>query len=304
VLDLAQSKGNAPVRERVLIAGVGMTRFNRSPGRGLRDMSLVASREALVDAGHRTQRYATDLLRQCRRRRGNRAGDDSRGGGAARQRARRPPVFNIENACASGSSALSLAAEAIGAGSCDVVLVVGVEQLNHVERYRTFSALRGSTDIEEIGESVPGMDTSHSVLMDFYAEEAARYLEESGALVSDLAAVAFKNRLNAAHNPLAQYRTALTVEEVLGARKIAEPLTLPMCAPTTDGAAAIVLCSADYAGQLNGRVVELLTSELRSGTGAGSHPVADAATAAYMSASLGPDDLDLVEYTTRRPPPS
>ena len=82
------------------------------------------------------------------------------------------PLINIENACASGGSALNLAFESVASGRCEVVLVVGAEQLSHSEKFRTFAALRGSTDIEEIGEAPYGELAPNSVLMDFYAEEA------------------------------------------------------------------------------------------------------------------------------------
>jgi acetyl-CoA acetyltransferase len=276
-----------------MIAGWGMTPFAKSPGRGLRDMALTASREALTRANVQASdvekvflgNATAGLVTHQEMIRGQVAFRDTELFGI--------PLVNVENACASGSSAFHLAWTAITGGQCDVALVTGVEQLTHAEKARTFTALRGSTDIEEIGEAVEG--ETHSVLMDYYSREAADYLADTGATVADFAAVAVKNRRNAAHNPLAQYRTPQTVEEVLGSRSIVEPLTLPMCSPTTDGAAALVLCSADYATRLNGHCLKVAASELRGGRGKGSHPVADAAGAAYATAGIGPDDLDLLE---------
>ncbi len=281
--------------EKVLIAGVGMTPFTKTPGRGVRDLALTAAREAMEQAGVPAAdveqiflgNAAAGVVTQQEMIRGQVAFRDSELWGK--------PVINVENACASGSSALHLGWQAVTAGLCDVVLVVGAEQLTHIDKSRTFNALRGSTDIEEIGESVAGEVATNSVLMDFYAGEGRHYLEAYGATSEDFARVAVKNRNNAAFNPLAQYRTPQTVEEVLGSRMIVDPLTLAMCSPTTDGGAAVVLCSEGYARRLSGPMLSILASELAGGAGAGSAPVADAVGKAYAKAGLGPEDFDLIE---------
>jgi acetyl-CoA acyltransferase len=279
----------------VLIAGAGMTRFGKTPGRGVREMALDASREALSDAGLAAGAISKIFMGNaaagvvCGQEmiRGQVAFRDTEFAGI--------PLINVENACASGSTALHLAWESIAGGHCEVALVTGVEQLSHDDRERTFAALRGSTDIEEIGAASPAGAETHSVLMDYYSEEARHYLAQTGATVADYAAVAVKNRRNAEHNPLAHFQTPQTIEQVLGSRPIVSPLTLPMCSPTSDGAAALIVCSAEYGRRLNGHCVEVIASQLRAGRGRGSHPVADAAGAAYAAAGVGPDDLDLLE---------
>lgn len=280
---------------RVVIAGVGMTPFGKFPGRGIRALSTAAIDEALSDAGI----PVADISRVYF---GNAvAGVVSqqemiRGQVALRHHPlANTAMINIENACASGGSALNLAFEAVAGGRAEVVLAVGVEQLNHSDKSRPFNALRGSTDIEEIGEGIPGALAANSVLMDFYASEAQAWLDAHDAEPADLARVAVKNRSHAVHNPLAHFRTTQTVEDVLGSRTIVAPLTLPMCSPTTDGAAALIVCSEKYARRLNGSAVELLTSQIAPGHGRGSSPVTKAATAAYQAAGLGVEDLDLIE---------
>ena len=207
----------------------------------------------------------------------------------------RVPVFNVENACASGGSALNLAFEAIRAGAADVAIAMGVEQLHHEDKSRAFNALRGSTDIEEIGEGTPGQVAANSVLMDYYAAVAQAYLDEYDATARDFALVAVKNRRHAADNPLAHLRKPQTVEEVVGGRMISPPLTLPMCSPMTDGAAALVLCSEEYGRRLQTNMVEMVASQLAAGTGRGSSPVRDAASAVYRVSGYGPGDFDLIE---------
>jgi acetyl-CoA acyltransferase len=279
----------------VVIAGVGMTPFTRSPGRGIRSLATTAAFEALADAGIEPGEVEKIYF-------GNAAAgvvtqqEMVRGQVAFR---RGPltgiPLVNVENACASGGTALNLAFESVASGRTEVALVVGVEQLTHEEKFRTFAALRGSTDIEEIGEAPHGELAANSILMDFYAEEAANYLAESDATEEDLARVAVKNRQNAAHNPLAQYRGPQTIEAVLGGRAIVPPLTLAMCSPVTDGGAALVVCSPERAERAGSHAVQVLASEIRAGSERGSAPVADAAGAAYEAAGLGAHDLDVIE---------
>lgn len=278
----------------VSIIGIGMTAFGRQVGRGVRSLALDAIGEALTDAGLPPEKVERIYF-------GNAvAGIVSqqemiRGQVALRHHPLgRVPLFNVENACASGGSAFSLAYEAVSSGAVDIALAVGAEQLNHVDRSRPFNALRGSTDIEEIGEAEPGHISANSLLMDYYAGVAQDYLDTYGASPADFARVAVKNRANAAHNPLAHLRTPQTVEEVLNGRMIVPPLTLAMCSPTTDGGAAILLCN-DAAARTLGADSSVKVRASVVASGAAGDPVGDATRRAYAKASVGPDDFDLIE---------
>jgi acetyl-CoA acyltransferase len=279
----------------VQIAGVGMTPFGRFPGRGLRAMAVAAIDEALADAGVSADEVQRVLF-------GNAvAGVVShqemiRGQVALRHHPLgRKPLVNVENACASGGSAVSLACDLIAGGRAEVVLAVGAEQLNHADRSRPFNALRGSTDIDDVGEEKPGEMASNSILMDFYAGVAKRFLQETGASAEDFARVAVKNRRHAAMNPLAQFRTPQTVDDVMNSRMIVDPLRLAMCAPTTDGAAALLLCSRDFARRLKRRTVRVLASQIAAKPSLDEGPVGPAAKAAYEAAGIGPRDFSLIE---------
>jgi acetyl-CoA acetyltransferase len=280
---------------RVLIVGTGMTPFGNQRGVGTRRLAVAAVDEALKDAGVPAEDVGRIFY-------GNAAAgvvshqEMIRGQVALRKHALAcVPVFNVENACASGSSAVNLAFDTIRAGAADVVIAMGVEQLNHEDKSRAFNALRGSTDIDEIGEGIPGQVAANSVLMDYYAAVAQAYLDQYEATPKDFALVAVKNRRHAADNPLAHLRTPQTVEDVLGSRMISAPLTLPMCSPLTDGAAALVLCSEAYARKLNVPALEIVASQLAAGTGQNSSPVHDAANAVYRASGYGPTDFDLIE---------
>jgi acetyl-CoA acetyltransferase len=204
------------------------------------------------------------------------------------------PLVNVENACASSSSAANLAFEAVLADRCDVALVIGMEKLSHQVKSRAFDALAGATDVAG-GNGADGAEATNSVFIDVYATEGRAYLARHGASVTDFAMVAVKNRRHASLNPLAQFQRPQTVEEVLGARTVVDPLTLPMCSPTTDGAAAAVLCSESYAAKHGLSGVRVLASQLTAGAGHDSSPVGLAANAAFTSAGLGPDDIDVLE---------
>ena len=277
----------------VAIAGIGMTQFGKQTGRGLRSLALAAIEEAVADSGIASGQIEriyfgnaiAGIVTQQEMIRGQVA--------LRHQPLGKVPLFNIENACASGGSAFSLACEAVASGAVEVALAVGAEQMNHIDRSRPFNALRGSTDIEDIGESEPGQISANSLLMDYYAAVAQRYLDDYGAEASDFARVAVKNRRHAAMNPLAHLRTPQSLEQVLASRMIVAPLSLPMCSPVTDGAAAILVCSKKIAASLNQPVVRVLASSVASG--ANGSPVDDAAAKAYGKAGMGAQDFDVIE---------
>jgi acetyl-CoA acetyltransferase len=133
--------------------------------------------------------------------------------------------------------------------------------------------------------------------MDIYAASARAYMRDSGATAEDFAAVAVKSHRHGSLNTNAQYRTEVTTEDVLASREIAAPLTLLMCSPIGDGAAAILVCSADSARRLGARV-RVRACALVSGRDRGTNEpgaVERAALAAYQQAGVGPDDLDVAE---------
>ena len=134
--------------------------------------------------------------------------------------------------------------------------------------------------------------------MDIYAASSRAYMKSSGATREDFAEVAVKSHRHAALNPYAQYRTEVTVDDVLASREIAPPLTLLMCSPIGDGAAALVVCSPEMARRLGAQVrVRACCAGQRAGPRAGRARERSSARpqAAYEQAGLGPGDLDVVE---------
>ncbi|GAA3523066.1 thiolase family protein [Amycolatopsis ultiminotia] len=278
----------------VVIAGVGMTPFARRPGTGIRALANAASAEALKDAG--VSADDVEIVYFGNAVAGTVTGQDMIRGQVAFRHSDLAghPVINVENACASGSSAFHLAVHAVSGGQYDVALAVGAEQLTHADKTRPFRALRGSTDVFEIGEAGEDEDWTRSILMEFYAQEARAFLTRSDATVEDFARVAVKNRMHARLNPLAQFSAEQTIEEVLRSRMVVDPLTLPMCSPTTDGSAAVVVCSEQYARDRSiGSLLRVRGCELKGGKD--TLPVTEATAAVYRSAGIGVDEADVIE---------
>ena len=278
---------------KVAIAGVGMSQFGKQIGRGLRGLSLEAVDLAMASSGlefadiqrvYFGNAIAGTVVQQ----------DMVKAQAIFRNHPLAVlPMINVENACASGGSAFLLAVEAVASGCVDVALAFGTEQMHHVDKTRAFNALRGATDIEEIGEVEPGTMSANSILMEFYAGVAQSYLDKYGASVEDFARVAVKNRNHAVHNPNAYLRTPQTIEEVMHARTIVAPLTLPMCSPVTDGSAAVVVCSLEKAKSLAAPAIWVRACQ--NASGAGGHPVAEATRMASEIAGVGARDCDMFE---------
>ena len=197
------------------------------------------------------------------------------------------PIITVENACASGTTALHEASESVRLGRFGRVLAVGVEKMTD----QFAGAIHPeSTDVEgRSGLALPSL----------YAMAATRYQHVHGVTDAELAMVAEKNHAHARHNERAQHRTPHTVEEILASRMIADPLTLLQCCPIADGAAAAVV----EPRRPGARQVVVRSSVLRSGAlwdhrsehVWGFELIRDTARRAYELAGVGPADLDVVE---------
>ncbi|MBB4660625.1 thiolase family protein [Conexibacter arvalis] len=278
----------------VFAAGVANTPFGKFHDRTLRDLAEEAVAGVLADAG--AEPDAIDSIFFANAAAGLVTGQEMIRGQVALRRTGLlgTQIVNVENACASGATAFGLGVSAIASGAADVVLAIGAERLSHEDKAVSFSAFGGAVDQEELPPSDGA--PQRSMFMDIYARMAREAMARQGATAADLAAVAVKSHRNAAHNPVAQFRDEVTVDEVLASRTVSDPLTLLMCSPIGDGAAAVLLASARGLERMDADPVRVLSSVLRSGTGrAEPSPIATAAQAAYREAGVGPDAIDLVE---------
>jgi acetyl-CoA acetyltransferase len=300
---------------RAVVAGVGMTRFGKHIETGLKALGREAVLSALSDSG--IDKEALEAAFVANAMAGLITGQEcirgqvvlrSAGIGAI-------PVVNVENACASASTALHQAATMVSAGVYDAVLAVGVEKLYHPDKKRSFAAIGSAVDTEEIAkimealkqaataqgakQASSGAGEKRSMFMDFYASAARRHREQYGTTARQFAAVAAKNSRHGSLNPKAQFQKALSVDEVLAEPMIAEPLTRPMCSPIGDGAAAAVIVSERKARELGvSRPVYVDACVLRSGWDHGPEEegtVGRCMREAYEKAAVGPEDLDVIE---------
>ena len=273
--------------QTVNVSGAAMVPFGRHDERSLQDLGQEAILAALDDAGiDRAEIEAT----YC----GN-----VLGGMLPGQRTLRdlemsgPPVFNVENACSSGATAVHLASQALRLGEYETVLVFGVEKL---------TALGGGALPLENSDYKTEWNTSRGLIMPaVYAMRARRYIEDHGIGLDILADISVKNHDHACLNPYAKYYKPMTREEILSSRMVADPLTLYQCCPSSvDGAAALILTTKPVSKR--GRTVRLLASVIQSGR---HEPGCDditldeitsrTARLAYERASLGPEDIDVIE---------
>jgi acetyl-CoA acetyltransferase len=282
----------------VVIAGVGSTRFGRHLDRTFTSLVGEAVTSALGDAG--AQAGDAGLVVYGNSGAGVVQGQESvRGQHAVRGSGLDGvPLVNVENACATGSTAVNQAWLAVAAGQVDVAVAIGAEKLNHPDRSRAFAVMTAALDqdrLEEIRDDV-GTTGNGSVFMDLYARWTRWYAERTDATPEDFARVAVKNHAHGALNPDAQYGAHLTVDEVLAARRISGDLTLPMCAPMSDGAAAAVITTPEIARRWGATPVRLLATIVGAGR-AGSYGELVPATArrAYATAGVEPGDVDVLE---------
>ncbi len=228
----------------------------------------------------------------------------------------RAPVVNVEGACATGSLALSGAYKEIRAGDAELTVAVGVEKLydpvnpagilpefgKGADQLDPQEWIRHYTEIgERLGQPfAPAPD--RSVAMDTYSMQARVHMKLYGTTREQIAAACAKSHTYGSQNPLAQYRFAMTPEQVLADRVVSDPLTRAMCAPVGDGAAAAVLCSERFLGSLPPRVreravkiraLELSGGKYRAETEPGLSRTA--ADRAYQRAGLAPQDIDVAE---------
>ncbi|HSC85578.1 MAG TPA: thiolase family protein [Pseudomonas sp.] len=270
----------------VYISGVDMTAFGRHTA-SMQDLSQTAVLGAIADAG--VELGSVQAFYSC----------NVFGGMVLGQVLLRDlglsglPIYNVENACASGATGVHLACHALQAGIYDTVVVFGVEKL---------TALGGGTIPLQRNDYMTELYARAGLALPaIYAMRGTRYLHEFGVGPEALAQVAVKNRQHGSLNPYAQTRTPVSIDEVLNSRMVFDPLTLLQCCPSgVDGAAALVLTTQKPAQRA--KPVRILASVIQSGRPdepgddiLAAEITARAANLAYQQAGVTAADLDMVE---------
>jgi len=291
---------------KAYVAGVGMTRFEKPETREWQywDMVREAGGAALADAGVVYTDVEQVPVGYCFQ------------ASTAGQRAvyelglTGVPVYNVNNNCATGSTALMLARQLVAGGTADCVLALGFEKMKK-------GALGGGADGGDFATSPVArhygiMAARHGFEMtpptaQIFGDAAREHMEKYGTTEAQLAAVAAKNHRHSAHNPYAQFRDVYEVDDILAARTVHRPLTKLQCSPTSDGAAAAVVVSERFAQrrELTGLVeivAQAMTTDTEESFASGScidvvgQPMSrEAARQVYERAGLGIEDVDVVE---------
>ncbi|MQY32874.1 Acetyl-CoA acetyltransferase [Streptomyces sp. RB17] len=291
---------------KAYVAGVGMTRFEKPETRSWQywDMVREAGTAALADAGVVYGDVEQVPVGYCFQpsTAGQRAAYELGLTGI--------PVCNVNNNCATGSTALMLARQLVEGGAADCVLALGFEKMKK-------GALGGGADggdfsVSPVARHYGIMAARHGFepappTAQIFGAAAREHMERYGTTEAQLAAVAAKNHRHSAHNPYAQFRDVYDIADILASRTVHRPLTKLQCSPTSDGAAAAVVVSDRFASRrgLTGLVEiagQAMTTDTEESFASGScidvvgQPMSrEAARQAYERAGLGIEDVDVIE---------
>ncbi|MCC7248261.1 MAG: thiolase family protein [Lysobacter sp.] len=301
----------------VYVVGVGMTRFGPQPDASVKSLTRDATSAAMSDCGLSCKDIEAAFFSNAMQ--GMVEGQGSIPGQIALRAmgVEGIPVVNVENACASASTAFWLSVNHIRSSAADVVLAVGAEKMVFADaerRAKVIAAFDGGLDLdcaeatlrdldaEGRGVTGPSGDGHRTSMMDIYAALCRAHMAKFGTTQRQLAVIASKNHGNASLNERCHYNKPMNVEEVLAGRPLGYPLTVPMCSPLSDGGAAAILCSERMVDRIGARdrAVRIDACMLKSATtrtwgDVESHVVRRAAQAAYEAAGLGPDDVSVAE---------
>lgn len=303
---------------QIYVAGVGMTAFGKHLSSSVKDLTRMAVTAALADAGCDLRQVQAAYFANATQ--GHMEGQHMIRGQLALRAMdfQGIPVVNVENACASASTAFYLAVNHVRSGAADIVLAVGGEKMFSDDKARMFASFDGAWDVHDteagkarllaMGHGVVLPDGSksprpYSVFMDIYGAMGRMHMREFGTTQRQFAAVSAKNHAHSVHNALAQYRDAYSIEQILAAPPITYPLTLPMCSPVSDGAAAALVCNEAGLKALQGlrsRAMRVLGCALQTGSDRDAadlehHLVRVAARNLYAQAGISPQDVSVAE---------
>ncbi len=286
-----------------------MTRFGKYLDRGMRDLAEEAVRNAVQDASLDIQEIQAAYVSNSVA--GLITGQEAiRGQVVLRHTGLMGvPIVNVENACASASTAFHLAWMAVASGLYECVLALGVEKLSDPDKAKSLRAFNSAVDVSELAEIEKRLGRSsegtsdRSLFMDLYLSMLNSGASDSQGAVGgitreQMALVSVKNHYHGSLNPYAQYREAVTLEQVLQSRRVVGPLTVLMCSPLGDGAAAVLITSEEFARSKGLKGPRVDASVLVSGRGddrSMAPSTRRAATQAYEMAGISPEDVDVAE---------
>jgi len=291
-------------KNRVFVVGVGMTKFEKPGSKDwdYPDMAKQAVTDALTDAGIPYDCVQQACVGYC-------YGDSTCG-----QRAvygvglTGIPVYNVNNNCSTGSTALFMAKQFVEGGIAECVLALGFEKME-----------KGSLGAKYQDRTNP-MDKHVEVMIDavgfskapvapqMFGNAGREHMQKYGTTLEHFAKIAAKNHKHSVNNPRSQFRAGYTLEQILASPKVHEPLTKLQCCPTSDGAAAAILCNEAFVYKygLQKQAVEILGMAMATDTKStfdekscmkmvGFDMTKNASQAVYQQSGFGPNDVQVIE---------
>ena len=288
---------------KVYVVGVGMTNFEKPGARDwdYPEMAADAGGQALDDAGIDYEQIEQVFA-------GYVYGDSTSGQRAAYELGLTGvPIYNVNNNCSTGSTALLMAKQMVEGGLADCALALGFEKME-----------KGSIG-NKFGDRTNPLGRHFETMADqrgfakappapqIFGNAGREHMERYGTTAEQLAKIAHKNHLHSTKNPRSQFQDEYSLDEILGSRMIHEPLTMLQCCPTSDGAAAAVVVSEDFVAEhgLEDQAVEIAAMTMVTDTPksfgdsaitlVGADMTRKAAEQVYEASGLGPEDVDVIE---------
>jgi sterol carrier protein 2 len=288
---------------KVYVVGVGMTKFEKPGGRDwdYPDMAREAGNRALEDAGLTLADIEQAAVGYC-------YGDSTSGERAFYELGHSGiPIYNVNNNCSTGSTALFMAKQFVEGGLADCVMALGFEKME-----------KGSLGIKYTDRTM-ALDKHVKIMVDergfgkapvapqMFGNAGIEHNEKYGTTPEHFAKIAYKNHLHSVNNPYSQFRDEYSLEDIKNSPQIFGPLTKLQCCPTSDGSGAAILASEEFVKKqgLEDQAIEIagmaMTTDFESSYGGsmikmvGQDMTRSAAEKVYEASGLGPEDVDVVE---------
>jgi len=289
---------------KVYVVGVGMTKFEKPGSRAwdYPDMAKEAGTKALEDAGipyGEVQQAAVGYV----------YGESTCGQRSVYQLGLTGvPVYNVNNNCSTGSTALFLGKQLVEGGIADCVLALGFEKMEKGSLGAKYTDRINPMDRHfDMMVKLRGFETS-PVAPQIFGNAGREHMERYGSKPEQFAKIGLKNHRHSVNNPYSQFQDEYTLEEILAAPMVHAPLTKLQCCPTSDGSAAAVLASEEFVHKhsLEAKAIEIIGQAMVTDTAdtfeskssialIGSEMTRLAAQRVYEQTGLGPEDVDVIE---------
>lgn len=290
--------------KKVFVVGVGMTKFEKPGSRDwdYPDMVREAGTKALEDAGLKFEDVQQAAAGYC-------YGESTSGERAVYELGRTGiPIYNVNNNCSTGSTALFLAKQLIEGGLADCTMAVGFEKMEKGSLGAKYTDRVNPVDkhmmaMMELREFVPAPPAAQ-----MFGNAAREHMEKYGTTKEHFAKIGWKNHLHSVNNPYSQFRDEYSLDDIVAAKTVYDPLTKLQCCPTSDGAGVAILASEEFVKKhgLQDQAVEIAAMAMATDFNStfdekscikivGYDMTKSAAQQAFSQANLGPDDVDVVE---------